>query len=373
MSSNNPLELIEQYLERVRVYLPLDSEDAIVELQTHLIEEAQRIGGGTMTAGSAMMAIERMGDPKSVANEYAGSGKRVGPVPAEYVNPVTRIIVVLLGVGIALTVGFYMLGVTLSQVIGTDIQNWPLSIPLMIGLNAVIIIVIIGGLSLLDRDKPLTEKTTLESVFGIGVDGFKPKGRWDAAWDLVMGIFWGIVIMLPGVVILYTDAFAAVYMTVVLFLFLGAIKGALFFLGGENNFNLAVEAFLSVVWIALAVVLINVGWPVRYVYANGGAGWTLFDLEAFFISNDIPFVPFDWIWAVIMFVTVVVAIWRVIVSSMKITMYLRAGKRLWWQGNWGERRSLRTPLWKRILGEHDQFQKETSVRHDEHREPDENQ
>jgi hypothetical protein len=44
MSSNNPLELIDQYLDRVRVYLPLDSEDAIVELQTHLIEEAERIG-----------------------------------------------------------------------------------------------------------------------------------------------------------------------------------------------------------------------------------------------------------------------------------------------------------------------------------------
>lgn len=93
MSSNDPLKLIEQYLERVRVYLPLDSEDTIIELQTHLIEEAERIGNGTMTAGSAMMAIERMGEPKSVANEYAGSGEKVGPVPAEYANPVARITV----------------------------------------------------------------------------------------------------------------------------------------------------------------------------------------------------------------------------------------------------------------------------------------
>ncbi len=77
MSSNDPLKLIEQYLERVRVYLPLDSEDTLVELQTHLRMEAERIGGGIMTAGSAMMAIERMGDPKSVANEYAGSGEKV--------------------------------------------------------------------------------------------------------------------------------------------------------------------------------------------------------------------------------------------------------------------------------------------------------
>jgi uncharacterized membrane protein len=373
MSSNDPLKLIEQYLERVRVYLPLDSEDAIVELQTHLIEEAQRIGEGTMTAGSAMMAIERMGDPKSAANEYAGSGKKVGPVPAEYVNPVSRIIILLLGVGAAFTIGLSLIGVTLTQLLGADIQNWPFSIPLMIFLNLFIIFVIIGGLSLLDRDKPLTEKTTLESIFGIGVDGFKAKGRWDAAGDFIMGVFWGVVISIPSIVILYTDAFKALYIYVVVFLFLGAIRGALFYFGGENNFNLAVEAFLSVVWIALAVILIDVGWPIRYVYNFNGSTWALFDLEGFFLSNDIPFVPFDWIWTFIMFVTVVISVWRVFASSMKISMYLRAGKKLWWQGNWGERRRHRAPLWRRFLGDHEQFQQKGTVYHDGYREPEEEQ
>ena len=371
MSSNDPLKLIEQYLDRVRVYLPLDSEDAIVELQTHLIEEAERIGGGTMTAGSAMMAIERMGDPKSVANEYAGSGKRVGPVPAEYVNPVGRVAIVLLAIAAAFTTGLSLLGFAITDL--TGIQNWPLSIPIMIVLNLVIIGGIIGIISLLDRDKPLTEKTTLESVFGLGVEGFKPKGRWDALGDVAMGIFWGIVIMIPGIVVLYTEAFASVYFAVAIFLFLGAVKGALFYLGGENNFNLAVEAFLSVVWIAFAIVLINVGWPLQYVYVNDGTGWTLFNLEFFFTDNNIPFVPFNWIWAFIMFITVVIAVWRVIVSSMKISMYVRSGKGLWWQGNWGERRSLRTPLWKRILGEHDQFEKQSTIRQDGYIESDEQQ
>jgi hypothetical protein len=373
MSSNDPLTLIEQYLERVRVYLPLDSEDALVELRTHLIEEAQRIGEGRMTAGSAMMAIERMGDPKNVANEYAGSGKRVGPVPAEYVNPVSRIIIVLLGIGAAFTVGLSLIGVTLTQLLGADIQNWPFSIPLMIFLNLFIIVVLIGGLSLLDRDKPPTEKTILESIFGIGVGGFKPKGRWDAAGDFVMGIIWGVIISIPSIVILYTAAFRTLYIYVVVFLFLGAIRGALFYFGGENNFNLAIEALLSVVWIALAVVLINVGWPIQYVYNYNGTSWVLFDLEGFFTSNSIPFVPFDWIWSFIMFVTVVVAVWRVFASSMKISMYIRAGKGLWWQGTWGKRRSLRTPFWKRILGEHDQFQDQGAVHNDGYREPDESQ
>jgi len=374
MSSNDPLKLIEQYLERVRVYLPLDSEDAIVELQTHLIEEAERIGNGTMTAGSAMMAIERMGEPKSVANEYAGSGEKVGPVPAEYVNPIARIAIVLVGIATALIIGLTMLGIPLTQLLGADIQNWPVSIPIIIFLNIFIIVAIVGIISLFDREKPLTDKTTLESIFGLGVEGFKPKGKLDALGDLIMGVFWGFVLMIPGVVVLYTTEFAEIYMLVVVWLFLGAVRGALFYIGGENNFNLAVEGILSAVWISFAIVLLNIGWPIRYVYAYTNGSWGYFDLIGFFEANNIPFIPFDWIWAFVMFITVVIAVWRIFVSVMKITMYLRAGKGIWWQGNWGERRSLRTPLWKRMLGEHDQFQqKEQTVRHDGYTESDEPQ
>jgi hypothetical protein len=352
------LELIDQYLDRVRVYLPLDSEDAIVELQTHLIEEAERIGGGTMTAGSAMMAIERMGDPKNVAHEYAGSGEKVGPVPAEYVSPLSRMLVVLVGVALALIVGASMIGVTLTEVFGANIQNWPFSIPVMILINLAIIFVIIGGV--------------LESFFGVGVEGFKPKGRVEALGDLVMGILWGLILMIPLVVPLYTAAFRTVAIYVVVFLFLGAIRGLLFFIGGENNFNLAVEGILSVVWIAIAVVLINVGWPLQYVYVYDGGVWTTFNLVEFFQTNSIPFVPFDWIWAFIMFVTIAIAVWRIIISSMKITMHLRADRGIWWQGNWGKRRRLRTPFWKRVIG--DQFPVLTgSTYHDGYREPDESQ
>ena len=372
MSSNNPKELIDQYLDRVRVYLPLDSEDSIVELQTHLIEEAERIGGGTMTAGSAMMAIERMGEPKSVAHEYAGSGEKVGPVPAEYVSPLSRMLVVLIGGALAIIVGASMIGVTFSQLIGAGIQNWPVSIPVMILINLVIVFVIVGGISMLDRSKPLTEKTTLESLFGIGVGGFKPKGRMEAAGDLVMGIIMGLILMIPFVVPLYTAAFRAVALYVVVFLFLGAIRGALFYIGGENNFNLTVEGILSAVWIAIAVVLINVGWPIQYVYVYDGGVWNTFNLIDFFQTYSIPFVSFDWIWAFIMFVTVAIAVWRIIVSSMKITMHVRAGKGIWWQGNWGKRRRLRRPFYKRVIG--DQFPVLTgSTYHDGYREPDESQ
>ena len=66
--SGSPTNMIEKYLERVRVYLPIDSEDALIEIRTHLIEEAEALGQGKMTDGSAMLAIERFGDPKEAAN-----------------------------------------------------------------------------------------------------------------------------------------------------------------------------------------------------------------------------------------------------------------------------------------------------------------
>jgi len=364
MSSNDPLELIDQYIDRVRVYLPLDSEDAVVELQTHLIEEAERIGGGTMTAGSVMMAIERMGDPKRVAHEYAGSGEKVGPVPAEYVNPLSRMLIVIVGVALALIVGFTMVGGSLSQLAG--IENWPFSIPLMLAINLTIFIVIIGGISLLDRSKPLTEKTILESIFGIGVEGFKPKSRFDAGGDLIMGIFWGYFLMLPVVVQLYTAEFLSVALYVVVFLFLGAIRGALFYIGGENNFNLAVEGIISAVWIVLAVSLIQVGWPIHSVYVFNLGEWQIVNLVGFFTEYSIPFLPFEWIWTFIMFVTIAIAVWRIIVSSMKISMHVRAGRGVWWQGNWGKRRRLRAPFWKRVIGDQKPAQDGT-IYHDGYR------
>jgi hypothetical protein len=352
------------------VYLPLDSEDAIVELQTHLIEEAERIGGGTMTAGSAMMAIERMGDPKSVAHEYAGSGEKVGPVPAEYVTPVSRMAVVLVGIVAALITGASLIGLTFPDLFG--IQNWPFSIPVMLLINVSILVVIIGGISLLDRSKPMTERTTLESIFGIGVEGFKPKGKMDALGDLIMGFIFAFVLMYPAVVATFSAGFRGVVLYVVVFLLLGAFRGALFFIGGENNFNLMVEIIISVVWIAIAMVLINVGWPIEYVYYHDGGTWRMFDLITFFETNNIPFISFDWIWAFIMFVTVAIAVWRVIVNSMKVTMYIRAGKGIYWQGNWGEKRRLRGSLWRRFRSSRKSSQNQTTY-HDGYQEPDDSQ
>ncbi|MHA2302927.1 MAG: hypothetical protein ACXACD_18430 [Candidatus Thorarchaeota archaeon] len=339
--TKDPMKLVDEYLDRVKVYLPIGSEDVLREIRTHLIESAESIGGGNMTAGSTLMAIERMGEPKTVASEYADSGKKVGPVPAEYAQPVMRMLLVLVGIGIAFIVGAYVVGNALLIPFGViaEIENFPVSLPIMIVVNVIFVMLIIGGITLADRDKMPTDKTALEGFLGIGSEGFKPKPRSDAAGEVFFGIVFGIVLLHPAINVLYTPAFVPFVGTVAALLFLNAVKGGMFLVAGENNLNLIVEAVLGVVWILLAMGLIHVGWPTDYFYGSlDGVTWGLIDLEAFFIDQGIPFVPFDWIWIFIIFITVVTNTWKVIVNLTKVPMHLQSGRGLWWQGDHGKRR-----------------------------------
>jgi len=341
--TKDPMKLIEEYLERVKVYLPLGSEDLLIEIRTHLIEEAESIAIGEMTAGSALMAIERMGDPRTVANEYAGTGKKVGPVPAEYTQPVLRILGVLVGFGIAFSIAAYVIGTAILVPFGIigAVENWPFSLPIMIFVNVIFVVLIVGGISFADRNKMPSEKTVLESFFGIGTAGFKPKARSDAAGDLVFGVIFGFVLLLPQFQVLYSSAFAPFVGAMAGLLFVGALKGALFLVAGENNVNLIFEAGLGVVWILFSTVLINVGFPLQYVLVNNNGTWSLFNLTEFFVQNEIPFIPFDWIWMFIIFMIVVTSTWRLIVASIKVPMYLNRGRGLWWQGDLSKKRPRR--------------------------------
>lgn len=339
--TKDPNKMIDEYLDRVKVYLPLDSGDVLAEIRTHLIESAETIGNGQMTPGSTLMAIERMGEPKTVASEYADSGKKVGPVPAEYTQPVLRMLLLLLSVGAAFIVGAYVVGNALLVPLGIigEIENFPASLPIMLVVNVVFVMLIIGGITLADRDKMPTEKTAIEGFLGIGSSGFKPKPRSDAAAEVFFGIVFGIVLLHPTIQVLYSDAFIPFVGTVAALLFLGAVKGGMFLVAGENNLNLVFEAILGVVWILFAMALINVGWPTDYFYGSmNGVTWGLIDLEAFFISEGIPFVPFDWIWLFMIFIMVVTNAWKVIVNLTKVPMYLQSGRGLWWSGDFGERR-----------------------------------
>ncbi len=339
--TKDPMKMIDEYLERVKVYLPIDNDDVLAEIRTHLIESAEAIGNGNMTPGSTLMAIERMGEPKIVASEYADSGKKVGPVPAEYAQPVMRMLLVLIGVGVAFIVGAYVIGNALLVPLGViaEIENFPVSIPIMIAVNVIFVMLIIGGITLADRDKMPTDKTALEGFLGIGSEGFKPKPKSDAAGEVFFGIVFGIILLHPAIQVLYTAAFVPFVSVIAALAFTNAIKGGMFLVAGENNLNLIFEAVLGIVWILLAMGLINVGWPTDYFYGSlDGVTWGLIDFEAFFIDHGIPFVPFDWIWIFIIFITVVTNTWKVIVNLTKVPMYLQSGRGLWWHGDYGKRR-----------------------------------
>ncbi|MFQ5833969.1 MAG: hypothetical protein ACE5H4_14785 [Candidatus Thorarchaeota archaeon] len=337
--TKDPMTLIDEYLERVKVYLPLDSESTLIEIRTHLIEEAEAIGIGEITVGTALMAIERMGDPKTVASEYAGTGKRVGLVPAEYTQPVLRIHGVLVGLGLAFVIAAYVIGSAFLVHFGiiSEVDNWPFSLPLMILVNVIFVALIIGGVTLADKEKMPSEKTALESFLGIGTEGFRPKYRSDAVGDLVGGMIFGFILLLPEVRVLYSPAFVPFVTTMAGLVFLGALKGAMFLIGGENNLNLIFEAGLSAVWILFSTLLINVGFPLDYIWVNENGVWGLFNITEFFVENEIPFISFDLIWTFIIFIIVVLSTWRLIVASMKVPMYLGRGRGLWWQGDWGKR------------------------------------
>jgi hypothetical protein len=334
--SKNPQKMIDEYLERVQVYLPLGSEDTLAEIRTHLIEEAERLGSGEVTQGSAMMAIERFGEPKNVASEYAGSKKSAGIVPTEYTQPLIRILIVLVGISIAFLVGTSVVGYALSDL--PMVTNYPFSIPIMIIVNLIFAFMIIGGLSSLDDDKLPTDKTLLEGVFGLGVGAFKPKGRLDAVGDFVTGVIGGIVVMLPQLAVMYYPAFLPFLSIVAILAFLSAFKGLLFAAFGENNLNLTFEIIISLAWILFSMVLLNVGFPVQYAFQNTNGIWSLIDLRAFFTEHFDFFYPLDILWSIVVFIIVVVSTWRVIVSMMKIPMYLNAGKGLFWRGTWGEKK-----------------------------------
>ncbi|TET16199.1 MAG: hypothetical protein E3J82_00100 [Candidatus Thorarchaeota archaeon] len=339
--SGSPMNMIEKYVERVRVYLPIDSEDALIEIRTHLIEEAETLGQGKMTHGSAMLAIERFGDPKEAANAYAGIGKRVGPLPAEYVQPAIRIVLLLVALGAAFIIGSYVVGISIFDVAG--ITNFPFSIPVMVALSLLYAAIIIVGLSAIEkRNAPPSEKTVLESFLGLGSDVFKPKGRWDAAAEVVLGVVFAMVLLLSPIRVLFREDFLLFMNVIAILLLVDALKGFLFFIAGENNLNLLFEVVLGGAWVVLCMFLINIQWPLEQFYNFDGAEWVLIRLADLPVEIPGPFGGAEvlaLLWAIGVFIVVVTNMWSILVSSMKIAMYLKEEKELWWQGRWGPGRN----------------------------------
>ena len=348
--TKDPDTLIEQYLERVRVYLPLDSEDIVTEIRTHILMSAEEIGEGRITTGSTLMAIERLGEPKGVANEYAGTGKRVGPVPAEYAQPLFRILFAFFAISAAFIVGAYMIGMAFGDLWG--LHNLPFAIPLIIVLNLIIIFLFIGVISLfVDRSKLPTERTTLEGVFGIGSGAFKPKSKLEAAADVVLGIIVAIILFLPPIVASFNPAIVVFMKIAAMLLLVGSLRGLSVYLFGENNLNLLIETLTATGWIILSSFLVNFLYPIYYFYSFNGTEWvttSIAELASLVPSFDLTIV-FTIGWSVFLFILVAGNIWAMLVSSMKMVMYYQQGKGIWWTGTWGTRKyhRLRRRWWDR--------------------------
>jgi len=321
--NEDAMKPVEQYLERVRIYLPLSSEEALTEIRTHLIEEAEAIGAGSVSVDSVLAAISRLGDPKAVANDYAGTGKRLWHVPVEYVQPIVRILVVLVAIGMSFILGASIVGPSLGDIIGETIipRNNPANIPIMVIVNLLFVLAIMRGLPSSDVEKDPTERTPLEKFFGIGLERFRLKGRREATIELVAGIGLGVFLLLPQMQGLYTSAFKPFVVVAAALLFIGAVKGSLFIVAGENDFNLIFEAIHSGLWVFFALVLINVGWPLEYVYGHVDGSWVLIDPRGFTPGAGMPFFSLELFWSFVVFIVVVANAWRAIVSVVKVLMY----------------------------------------------------
>ena len=320
--NEDAMKAVKQYLERIRVYMPSNSEEALTEIRTHLIEEAEAIGGGSVTVDSMLAAISRLGDPKAVANDYAGTGKSLWHVPVEYVQPIMRILVVLVAIGMSLIVGASIVGPAVGNFIGETIipRNNPANMPIMVIVNLLFVLALMRRLPSSDVRKGLTERTPLEKFFGIGLESFRFKGRREAAIELVAGIGLGVFLLLPQMQGLYTSAFKPFVVVAAVLLFIGAVKGASFIVAGESDLNLIFEAIHGGLWVLFALVLINVGWPLEYAYGHVDGSWVLIDPRVFTPGAGMPFFSLELFWSFAVFIMVVTNAWRAIVSVVKVLM-----------------------------------------------------
>jgi hypothetical protein len=325
------MKIIDQYLERVQVYLPIGSGDTLKEIRTHILEEAERLGEGIVTPGSIMLAIEHLGEPKAIANEYAGTGKTKGFIPVEYLTPLIRLLTVLIGASVAFAVISQIIGTALGAYLG-EVTFFPFLLVLIVVVNLIFALVILTGITFLDQNTLPTEKTLLESFLGIGIEGFKPKPRTDAAGDLITGIVFGLLLYLPQIQVMFSPAFLSFVGLISIISFLSALKGTLFLTGGENNVNLLAEILLSTAWILFALLLVNLPWPIQNVWNLIDGQWTLINLGTFMAQIELPFPIFDFLWLFIILVTVTVSIWRIVVNGMKISTFLKQHKGWWWHG-----------------------------------------
>ncbi|MHA1771275.1 MAG: hypothetical protein ACTSYL_06590 [Candidatus Thorarchaeota archaeon] len=327
MSRNRAMKTIDDYLDRVKSYLPLVDESYIVELRTHLIQEAERLGDGSVTEGSALLAVEHMGDPKAVANEYAGSGEKVGPIPVEYVRPFVVLSVMFVGIGFTIVVGWLIAAHAFPEVTMSLCGSLLVSFIILSGLALALIIV--ERLDVIDLRRSAAERTLFERFIGIGADALRKKTRKDAILGAIMGIVAPIVLYLPSLSNLFSRDFLPFVPIIASIFLFTAFVDILYYRFGENNAILLLEILANIFCVIIVILLVNV-FPTTYTYGYENGMWTLIDLAAVFAespwSRDLAF----GVWTFVIIIVVIVHIWQIIVNTLKVSWYFREGRGFWW-------------------------------------------
>jgi hypothetical protein len=153
-----------------------------------------------------------------------------------------------------------------------------------------------------------------------------------------------VILLLPQVQILFAPAFIPFLVIGAGLFLLSAVHGLMYFHAGENNVNLLLRAAIGAGWVIFSLILINIQFPLQYVWNNTNGVWyltPLTDITELFPGIFGDFFPFTAAWIFVIFIIVVTNMWEMVVSTMKIPMYMSRGKRWWWKGEWGHRRPLR--------------------------------
>ncbi|MEM2141818.1 MAG: hypothetical protein QXQ81_00980 [Candidatus Thorarchaeota archaeon] len=307
-------------------------------MRTHLIEEAEKLGQGEVTHGSAMLAVERFGDPRDVANEYARLGRKMGPIPSEYVVAVLRTMIILVAVGFAFLMGSYVVGIALSAYLPEALPFVPYLWYAVLGiavLGILYAVVTVGRIRLLHKNRPPSEKTALEEILGVGVEAFQPSSRLDILFECALCAVMASILALPRIQSLFASAFLLPLNFIVALLVLSAIIRLVQFRIGENNVILLLTALTSAAWVLLSFVLINFRFPLQYLMVTYDGIVMIIPLDSLVVMEPVLSVVFATIWIGIVFIIVMTSVWDMMLSAAKMTMYMKQGRTWWWRGTWG--------------------------------------
>ena len=316
------IKIIENYLERVRSYIPLVDESYILELRTHILQEAERLGGGEITEGSALLAVEHMGDPKIVANEYAGSGEKIGPIPVEYYRPFIALVIVFTTIGLSISAGWYLLAQLFPDV--TFRLSGPVLVAIVIISSVGLALLVVERLNVIDIRSSSSERTLFERFIGIGADALRKKSRTAILEQIIGGVVLCALLMFPQVLILFTETVLPFVPLVIGVTFFTVIVGVLYYRYEERPLVLFLDMIGSALVVVTGLLLIAI-FPFARFYVIDEGIIHLYEVGTVFADYPDAFALLYGLWVLFLVFVIIKNIWHVLIYATKFSYYVREG------------------------------------------------